>query len=1255
MQAFQLDVSEHQAALDSLNDSGANVIAESPSDKANVEERLQSLNSRFATVDTNSKSRLSDLEKGLPLLERFKKLYDEITACVHNIQQQQFDEQRVGLTDAILSQQANENASQKEEIDTTNTNISALASLADEIVDLWTPLLMHQTTAIIDDAFESSVDLPLFSELEPIHEKVESVTKACNDVSHHATVRCAAIQDSLTKVRNFDSLATDFEAWLSKKEAEVETFEPLSANLEWLNPQMSASTEFVRDIDDHKPLYSSVQSNGLDLIGYREASDEGVRMIQLRLDEITRRWNNLNVKAAQRTEAVTVVVNYMEKYKPFVKWLGENEQVVLQFEPMCLSVEALREQTREIEAVQTDVAAYSEMYNDVIAAGQSVVALGGYVDEDGYKKEIHDVEEMWEDMGLLIETRAEKLQEVSAILGPLQGEYQQLIDWISAAKDTLRNTTSQEAAVEDDKTKQERLKAFADSIADHKDSYRDVLERGQQLINDVSDANVSPLEQQLDDLQQQWNSLQGAECNEQLDQLLQWIKLKENEMADWQPVALREEPISQQFVNLEMFESDLTLHNDEVKTMNEKSEVLLSELSRDDSEHSRLKQHLNDLNNQLDQLHVGAAERRSCLDEGMDKARKFEVATLKLVPWLENAEIRVRQIVEAEVEPEEMKEQQVKIQEFNDEVSKQKPELEDVVEAGNSLIQGCNSEREDVKVIIVDVEDWTERYNQLNQAIQNYWDKVMEQMSSASQFGGLYDAVLKWLVQARDQVRTFPSPALTVEGIDKQMEFVEDLESAVKGKEYEINSFVTKGNELALETKSSGESKIKAKVDDVQSKWSDLQAAAADLNTAYITTRGKAEKYEDGYKEFDQYLTIQEELVGSFSGIGVRPEDVSTQIAETNAVQAGLQEHELELQGIDNLAADLCDGRQTDDPNKLFIDSNVASLHERYDSLKKRVADYAAKAADALPKVEKYNVSFCDLNDWLNSFTDQVRNVKPVGIKPATVQQQVDELKSFCSDLNSHKPQLDDVVAAGNDMLAIGRPRGDQGTENVMSELSEMQSQWNSNVKALKDRQALVSACLPLSQQYHPLVCDMEQFLDKTDETLHKFDDLPVDPATLQALQREVDSIEKDIKDHEETLVKAKKVGEEFTSCRPEDDSNREEILSQLASLEEKYSTVKEDAGKLASRLCDALEKAKQATSQLDDVLQWIKEKHEEVESADTPGVEQEEVEKQMDSHLVSSFAARLVCMPFSVCLSICLSFHIANLSCVVSGFLRIC
>ena len=408
-------------------------------------------------------------------------------------------------------------------------------------------------------------------------------------------------------------------------------------------------------------------------------------------------------------------------------------------------------------------------------------------------------------------------------------------------------------------------------------------------------------------------------------------------------------------------------------------------------------------------------------------------------------------------------------------------------------------------------------------------------------------------------------------------------------------------------------------MDDVQSKWADLQSAVADLKATYVLFREKAEKYQTAYNNFDEYLTEQEEKVGSLPGIDVRPADVAQQIEEAKALQTNLQEHQPDMKEIEQLASDLCEGRSEDNPSKRYVNGSVASHHERFEALKERVDSHLAVAEDSLPKVEKYNKAFDDLNDWLTDFTEQVKNVEPVGLDPAKVQLQVADMNSLCYQLNSHKTEFDDINAAGNDFLAIGRPKDDPGAVAVMSELSEMQSQFNDNVKALKERQSVMSACLPLSQRYHPLVSDLEEWLTNTEESLSGFSDPPVDSSAIEAQLEQIEVIAKDIDDHERKLDEAKTVGQEFISCRLEDDPMNEEIQGQLHSLDEKFAALKASASEIAERLRDALEKAKKMSTDLDDVLQWIRERQNELENAELPNVQPEEVEKQIDEHLVSS------------------------------------
>lgn len=348
-QIFHSDVSHHEATLNALKESGAQLIEETPTKKPAVDLKLQSLNDRFNDLDDKSKSRLADMEKGLPLLDQFNKLYNESSLTTRSIREQQSREAPVGIAEEVLMHQVSANATQKGVVDGMRSKVSILSSLADQIVDLWTPLLMSRAMGMMNgDAYESSVDLPAIPELNVFHEKVERVTNGCKEVESHTDDRYAAVHDALAKVRLFKSLADELDAWLSEKEIEVALFDRLSADPTILDVQKSAVLALLTDINDHKPSHSALHDMGTGLISGREPSDH-VDAIQLKMDGIQQQWNDLNARAGSHKDVVDAAIDYKKKNEPFVGWLGEQEEAVTVFEPVCLKIEKLQEQMKETE------------------------------------------------------------------------------------------------------------------------------------------------------------------------------------------------------------------------------------------------------------------------------------------------------------------------------------------------------------------------------------------------------------------------------------------------------------------------------------------------------------------------------------------------------------------------------------------------------------------------------------------------------------------------------------------------------------------------------------------------------------------------------------------------------------------------------------------------------------------------------------------------------------------------------------------
>ena len=73
-----------------------------------------------------------------------------------------------------------------------------------------------------------------------------------------------------------------------------------------------------------------------------------------------------------------------------------------------------------LQAIQDELSDHQPQYDALVAAGQAVLDLGEAVDRDEYEKQLHSVEERWDDVAVLIESRAENLQEATGRLEPIK-------------------------------------------------------------------------------------------------------------------------------------------------------------------------------------------------------------------------------------------------------------------------------------------------------------------------------------------------------------------------------------------------------------------------------------------------------------------------------------------------------------------------------------------------------------------------------------------------------------------------------------------------------------------------------------------------------------------------------------------------------------------------------------------------------------------------------------------------------------------
>ena len=760
-----------------------------------------------------------------------------------------------------------------------------MTETGDCIIELWTPLHLAKVSAT-----ESSVDLPEVPELDPIRKRMKAPEDKLEKLDVEEKEKVAALEKTLEKSKAYHQLLAPLSKWVDSKAEKLDSYTPFTTDFDSVKAQESDAIDFSKDIKEHEPDFEQLQETATVLFSEADEAHPEFQDAKEELSTVLQKWDRVRKAGDDRVTVMEIVLDF--NVKPFKNWLISKEDQVTAFDGVCLRPEILDEQMTEQKAVVAEFDERRPEYERLSARGKSLVATNDrWLEKEDFETQLKLVDEMWEDVGILVETRGDKLNDAKRKLNAFMTDYSSLIAWIEVAETKLKDFEETGATVDDVRKQLDDLETFRRDVADRQPTFEQTTAAGESLVETFADGNPEMVEENVRELQRRWDGLQASVDNakDRLDDaanvagkkssLNDWVAEKLAQLDAMEKPAIEPSVVEKQLTELKDFQEDVDGHENEVEEIKTATQSLMNSSTPESAK--ELQDDLASLSEKWDALTSGSSKRKAALESNRAKAEKYEKAKGIFVPWLVDAERRFASLDEADVEPETLTKQQEETRAFNDEISKMKPELNDVIDAGNDLIDGRNpDDDEEAKRIRDEVDDSTTRYGELTRGVGERWDVLVSSLTSSSQFTSLYEVLVVYIAQGVAQTKSWPLVGLLPPVIEKQIEAFEDFEAEVAGKRREVDSILEKGKELMERKGASPSVGLQRKLADIRRQWDDLEESVGAYRVTLDETLEKAERFQAAYDDFESYLTEKEEALNAFGGIGVRVDDVKKQEEE---------------------------------------------------------------------------------------------------------------------------------------------------------------------------------------------------------------------------------------------------------------------------------------------------------------------------------------------------------------------------------------
>uniref|UniRef100_A0A8C1ZHA8 Dystrophin n=1 Tax=Cyprinus carpio TaxID=7962 RepID=A0A8C1ZHA8_CYPCA len=567
-QELQGGLEKQEAAVKGLNALGTDLTPQcSKDDRDNIKQQLASINSRWAKVS----NQLTEIKR------RLVKIQDALmqAACVRAIPSCSDLLQRT-LNVSFYIPKVSTDLPEKQR----------------QIEDLLRDLSLYQEQLSKLSIWASTTK----NQLEHTH--VEHTT-------HTVTLTGSAAGDAA--LDKFNKSWAELDDWLTLLDHMVQTQRVMVGDLDEINEMTVKLKSTLQDMEQRCPQLNK-QITAAQNLKNKTNNPETRATITDRIEKLQAHWEDSHTKLTDR------VLQLHNMYKDSSDWLEARKRVeplikkanekLEGWKKVSHSADDLKGQNADVKQLSKDIQQWQAQMNVTNELANKLLTL--YADDDTSK-----VKQMTESMNLAwanMKKRAgDKEADLEAGLRQLQHFYldlEKFLNWLTEAETTanvLQDATFKEGLLENPATVRHLLEQWQDLQAEidaHREMYHSLDENGQRIVSSLEGTdNAVVLQKRLDDMGHRWHELcnkvmsirpyldagvdQWKHLHMSLQELLNWLQLKREELEKQKPVGGDVPTVHQQLLTHKGFRRELGAKEPVINGTLDNAKTFIAEMPRE--------------------------------------------------------------------------------------------------------------------------------------------------------------------------------------------------------------------------------------------------------------------------------------------------------------------------------------------------------------------------------------------------------------------------------------------------------------------------------------------------------------------------------------------------------------------------------------------------------------------------------------------------------------------------------------------------
>ncbi|XP_016422390.1 dystonin [Sinocyclocheilus rhinocerous] len=634
--AVNVDLEKLQPSYETLKQRGEEMIARSEgadkdlSAKA-VQDKLDLMVFLWNDIQALLEEREAKLLDVMDLAEKFWCDHCALIVTIKDTHDLLKELEEPGVDPSVVKQQQESAEGFREEIDGLQEELNVVQNLGAELM-----------TAC------GEPDKPV------IKKSIDEVNSAWETLSKTWKERVETLEEAMQAAVQFqDSLQNMFDS-VDIMEGKLDSMSPVGTDLETVKQQIEELKEFKGDA--YQLQIEMERLNHQTGLLLKKVVEEADRTSILEpMNELKMLWDDLDKKIINRQHklegALLALGQFQHALDELVAWLTHTEELLSEQRKACGDPKAIEIELAKHHVLQNDVLAHKTTVEAVNKAGSDLIDSSAGEEARGLQNKLENLNKRWK---TILEKTEQRRQLLDSALLQAQGFHGEIEDMQQWLKDSERQLLASKALGGLPDTAREQLNTHLElcsTLEAKEEIYKQLLDRGQQILAMTPEGQDSTTELDLRNLQEKWACVRAkvterkvkleealamaTDFHNSLQDFINWLMQAEQTLAMASPASLILETIMFQIDEHKVFVTEVNSHRDQIieldktgthlKYFSQKQDVVL------------IRNLLLSVQGRWEKVVQRSVERGRLLDDARKRAKQFHESWNKLMEWLEES------------------------------------------------------------------------------------------------------------------------------------------------------------------------------------------------------------------------------------------------------------------------------------------------------------------------------------------------------------------------------------------------------------------------------------------------------------------------------------------------------------------------------------------------------------------------------------------------------------------------------------------